>query len=61
MVAAEAMWAEVYAKAALIAGSVAGTALLESAGLAGLLVTDEAQLVPVGAIDEFMIPTGTSH
>ena len=61
VVAAEAMWAEVYAKAALIAGSVAGTAMLESAGLAAMLVTDEAQLVFVGAIDEFMIPTGTSH
>ncbi len=61
VVAAEAMWAEVFAKAALIAGSVAGTALLESAGLSALLVTDNAQLVPVGAIDGFLIPTGTSY
>ncbi len=61
VVAAEAMWAEVYAKAALIAGATAGTVLLERAGLSALLVTDDAQFRPVGAIDGFMIPTGTSH
>jgi len=61
VVAAEAMWAEVYAKAALIAGATAGTELLEGAGLSALLVTDDSQLRPVGAIDGFMIPTGTSH
>jgi len=61
VVAAEAMWAEVYAKAALIAGSNAGTELLERAGLSALLVADDAQLLPVGAIDGFMIPMGTNH
>jgi thiamine biosynthesis lipoprotein len=61
VVAAEAMWAEVYAKAALIAGSRAGSELLEGAGLSALMVTDDARVVHVGAIDGFMIPMGTSH
>ncbi len=60
VVAAEAMWAEVHAKAALIAGSEAGTELLERAGLSALFVTEDARLLPVGGIDGFLLPTGTS-
>ena len=41
VVAGDAWWAEVLAKAALVAGVTAGLALLESAGVDGVLVTDD--------------------
>jgi thiamine biosynthesis lipoprotein len=41
VVAADATWAEVFAKAALLAGPQDGAELIASAGLAGLLVVDD--------------------
>jgi len=41
VVAADAAWAEIFAKAALLAGAHDGAALIAGAGLAGLLVTDD--------------------
>ena len=51
VVAAEAHWAEILAKSALVAGRQAGTRLLESLGLAALLVTDAGDLVRVGEME----------
>jgi len=51
VVAAEAHWAEILAKSALVAGGEAGTSLLESHGLAALLVTDTGRLVRVGGME----------
>ncbi len=53
VVAAEAHWAEVMAKCALVAGRAAGTRLLDSHGLAALLVTDTGSLVRVGAMEGY--------
>jgi thiamine biosynthesis lipoprotein len=44
VVAADAWWAEVLAKAALVAGAAAGLALLEGAGVDGALVTDAGEV-----------------
>jgi thiamine biosynthesis lipoprotein len=55
VVAAEAMWAEVYAKSALIAGTVAGAALLDDAGLSALMVTEDGSCHQVGGIDRFLL------
>jgi FAD:protein FMN transferase len=51
VVAAEAHWAEILAKSALVAGRQAGVRLLESHGLAALLVTDNGGLVRVGEME----------
>jgi FAD:protein FMN transferase len=51
VVAAEAHWAEILAKSALVAGRDAGTHLLESHGLAALLVTDTGGVVRVGEME----------
>jgi thiamine biosynthesis lipoprotein len=51
VIAAEASWAEVGAKAALVAGLAEGPDLLSAAGLAGLFVTDAGELV---ATDDFV-------
>jgi len=51
VVAAEAHWAEILAKSALVAGREAGTRLLEAHGLAALLVTDTGGLVRVGEME----------
>jgi FAD:protein FMN transferase len=51
VVAAETHWAEILAKSALVAGRDAGTRLLESHGLAALLVTDTGGLVRVGEME----------
>ena len=54
VVASSAMWAEVYAKAALIAGSIEGERLLVSAELAALFVHADGALTPVGDIGPFL-------
>ena len=51
VVAAEAHWAEILAKSALVAGLEAGTRLLASHDLAALLVTDTGGLVRVGEME----------
>lgn len=48
VIAGEASWAEVLAKAALIAGTAAGIGLLEKWEVAGLIVTDDATEHRVG-------------
>ena len=53
VVAAEAHWAEVFAKCALVAGAEAGTRLLDSHGLAALLVTETGSLRRVGAMEGY--------
>lgn len=59
VVAAEALWAEVLAKAALIAGHRAGAALLEGFGIAGLMITDSGTFHPAGDWERFA--TWTAH
>lgn len=61
VVAADAMWAEVYAKSALIAGAEDGAALLVDAGLSALLVTESGETHEVGAIDQFLHPMTAGH
>lgn len=53
VVAADTLWAEVLAKAALIAGRRAGAALLEGFGIAGLMITDSGTFHPVGDWERF--------
>ncbi|WP_327432896.1 FAD:protein FMN transferase [Streptomyces sp. NBC_01236] len=53
VVAAETHWAEVLAKAALIAGPSAGAALLEAHGVAGLLVTEDGTALRAGPWERF--------
>lgn len=60
VVASSAMWAEVYAKSALIAGSVEGERLLVSAGLAALFVHEGGGFSPVGDIGPFLGTVGAS-
>jgi len=55
VIAAHAAWGEAHAKAALIAGAVAGRALLERAGLSGLLISDDGQLVTAGQFNDFVV------
>ena len=55
VVAADAVWAEVFAKAALIAGELDGAALIRDADLCGLLVTERGDLLTVGPIDRHML------
>jgi thiamine biosynthesis lipoprotein len=61
VVAAEAMWAEVFAKAALIAGSTEGATLLEGVGLSALLITESGERRSVGALDAFLVQTSMRH
>lgn len=56
VVASTTMWAEVYAKSALIAGSIEGELLVRSAGLAALFVGDGGEVIAAGDIDRFLIP-----
>lgn len=56
VLAADACWAEVYAKAALLAGDADGVALLADADLAGLLVTEAGAVLTAGPIDRFLRP-----
>jgi len=51
VVAAEAHWAEILAKSALVAGREAGTRLLRAHGLPALLVTDTGEVVRVGEME----------
>ncbi|KUL42553.1 hypothetical protein ADL12_09925 [Streptomyces regalis] len=53
VVAAETHWAEVLAKAALIAGPAAGAVLLEAHGVAGLLVTEDGTALRVGPWERY--------
>jgi len=55
VIAAHAAWGEVHAKAALIAGATEGAALIENAGLSGLLVTDGGDLIAVGQFEAFVM------
>ncbi|MET9835431.1 FAD:protein FMN transferase [Streptomyces sp. NPDC006385] len=54
VVAGETHWAEVLAKAALIAGLPAGVALLETHGVAGLLVTEDGTAHRAGPWERFV-------
>ena len=63
VVAGEAHWAEVLAKAALISGLKDGTALLETHGVAGLLVTEDGAAHRAGPWERYVTWTncgGTS-
>ena len=53
VLAAETTWAEVLAKAALLAGPCHGPALVEEAGVSGLLVTDDGQERCLGDLARF--------
>ena len=55
VVAADAAWGEVHAKAALIAGPFDGVFLLAQAGLSGLLVQDDGTVLTAGSIDDYLI------
>jgi thiamine biosynthesis lipoprotein len=46
--AAEAWWAEVLAKAALVAGPRDGAELMREAGASGWIGTDDGQVIEVG-------------
>ena len=59
VLAALAAWGEVHAKAALIAGRERGTALIETAGLSALLVTDEGETIAVGGFEAFVVDRPT--
>lgn len=61
VVAAEAMWAEVFAKAALIAGSTEGRMLIEDAGLSAVFVTAAGEMHDVGAMDQYLLPLGATR
>jgi thiamine biosynthesis lipoprotein len=53
VVAGEAWWAEVLAKAAFVAGVDGGAALVEDAGATGLLVTDDGDVVELDGLGGF--------
>jgi FAD:protein FMN transferase len=53
VLAAEAAWAEVLAKAALIAGPDLGPPLVADAGACGLMITDDGELAELGDIWRF--------
>jgi FAD:protein FMN transferase len=53
VVAAEAHWAEVFAKSALVLGQDAGARLLRSHGLAALMVADTGEVVRVGPMEGY--------
>ena len=55
VVAANAAWGEVHAKAALIAGPFDGVFLLAQSGLSGLLVQDDGTVLTAGSIDDYLI------
>ncbi|MCX8565148.1 FAD:protein FMN transferase [Mycolicibacterium mucogenicum] len=60
VIAAESHWAEVLAKSALVAGVTAGTGLLHTWGVAGLLVTEDGAAHPAGPWKEFVAWTPNS-
>lgn len=53
VVAGDAAWAEVYAKAAFLAGLPEGVTLLESAGMAGLFVDEDGELYRTPSFERF--------
>ena len=53
VIAGDAWWAEVLAKAAFVAGPVAGVALLEQSGVEGLLVADDGTVVETAGLAAF--------
>ena len=65
VVAAQAHWAEILAKSALIAGSVAGRQLLEANGLSALLISEDGDIERVGSMEGYegwtSISGGTSR
>lgn len=61
VVAAEAAWAEIYAKAVLVAGAEQGLDLLQDADLAGLLVTDEGRLLATQSLLAHLDPADLAH
>lgn len=50
VVAAEAVWAEVVAKAAFVAGTTGGAATVVASGTAGLLVDDDRGVRRIGPL-----------
>src|SRR4051812_31614633 len=54
IVGADAMWSEVVAKAVLVAGADAGTALVERMGATGLVVTDDDSVVTLPSLGDFL-------
>ena len=55
VIAAEAWQAEVVAKAAFLAGSVDGAALITDAGATGLVVTDDGAVLELDGLDTFRV------
>ncbi len=53
VLAGEAWWAEVLAKAAFVAGPEAGTALVRDAGATGLFVHDDGRIEELPGLDDF--------
>jgi thiamine biosynthesis lipoprotein len=54
VIAADAAWAEVFAKAVLIRGRHDGATLLANAGLTGLAFTDEGDLIQFAGLEGFL-------
>jgi len=59
VLAAEAAWGEVHAKAALVAGAHEGRSLIERAGLSALFVHDDGRVDEVGGFDAFVVERST--
>lgn len=55
VIAAQAAWGEVHAKAALIAGPLEGAKLIEAAGLSALFVSDDGNVTTVGDFERFWV------
>lgn len=55
VVAAEAAWAEILSKAAFVAGSARGAALIAGSSAAGMLVHDDGSVVRTGGFERFEI------
>lgn len=53
VIAGDAWWAEVLAKAAFVAGPVAGVRLLEQSGVEGLLVADDGTVIETAGLAAF--------
>lgn len=53
VLAGDAWWAEALAKAAFVAGPTEGCALLERAGVEGLLVADDGRVVETSGLAAF--------
>ena len=53
VIAGDAWWAEVLAKAAFVAGPVAGVRLLEQSGVEGLLVGDDGTIIETDGLASF--------